>query len=182
VKIIYHCYGQAHSSITAANLHLGRLPRHRRATLEEICHQPCFDRAEPHQVGWPQLMGTDEWGHAVYVVGLACGRRALQAALRDFLRLSGVAPDEFLLVDALQHAGLPMRVGGYTSRRLGLVWPGRLLTAAGVWLQYPRFCALVEQVRAHLDRSWSFLDNVLDRGEPALPTHGEAVRCDSPPP
>lgn len=163
MKIIYHCYGQAHSSVTAANIHLGHLPRQRRATLAEIYHQPCFDRTLSHQLGRPQLMGTDEWGHSVYVIGLAGGSRTLRQAVIDFLRLNGVAKGEFLLVNALQHAGLPMRIGGYTSRRLGLIWPGRPLSAAGVWLQYRRFLALVEAVRKRLDHPWLFQDNELDR-------------------
>lgn len=163
MKVIYHCYGQAHSSVTAANIHLGHLPRHRRATLAEICRQPCFDRTLQHQLGTPQLMGIDEWGNPVYVVGLAGGRRTLERAVADFLRLQGVAEGEFLLVNALQHAGLPMRIGGYASRRLGLIWPGRPLSAIGVWVKYRRFVALVEAVRNRLDHPWRFQDNVLDR-------------------
>jgi hypothetical protein len=147
MKVIYHCYGQAHSSVTAANLHLGNLPRHRRATLSEIAHQPCFDRTESYELGRPLLMGTDEWGSEVYVIGLAGGRRALERAVQEFLIRSGVDPGAFLFADALQHAGVPLRIGGYTSRRLGLIWPGRPLSALGVWLKYPRFVHLVDSVR-----------------------------------
>ncbi|MFZ5813680.1 MAG: DUF3189 family protein [Bacillota bacterium] len=147
MRIIYHCYGQAHSSVTAANIHLGHLPRHRRATVAEIQHQPCFDRTEAHQLGRPCLMGTDEWGHQVYVLGLAGGRLAMVRAVQEFLVAGGVDPAAFLFVNALQHAGVPLRIGGYTSRRLGLIWPGRPLSALGVYLKYPRFVALVDQVR-----------------------------------
>lgn len=147
MKLFYHCYGQAHSSVTAANIHLGHLPRHRRATLTEIQHQPCFDRTQEYELGVPRLMGTDEWGNQVYVIGLAGGKRAMERAVQDFLVAGSIAPTDFLFANALQVAGLPLRVGGYTSRRLGLIWPGRPLSAVGVWLKYPRFVALVEQVR-----------------------------------
>jgi len=146
MKIIYHCYGQAHSSITAANIHLGRLPRERRATVAEIQRQPGFDQTQPHELGTPRLMGVDGSGHEVYVIGLAGGRRSLEPALQQFLEESGVAPERFLFANALQHAGLPMRIGGYASRRLGLVWLGRPLSALGVYLKYPRFVALVESI------------------------------------
>lgn len=147
MKVIYHCYGQAHSSVTAANIHLGNLPRHRRPTVQEIQHQPCFDRTLDHELGAPRLMGTDEWGSEVYVIGLAGGRRAMEQAVQEFLLRSGVDPSAFLFANALQHAGVPLRIGGYTSRRLGLIWPGRPLSALGVWLKYPRFVHLVESVR-----------------------------------
>lgn len=147
MRVFYHCYGQAHSSVTAANIHLGHLPRHWRATLAEIAHQPCFDRTREYELGQPRLMGTDEWGNEVYVIGLAGGKRAMEQAITDFLVAGGVAPSAFLFANALQHAGVPMRIGGYTSRRLGLIWPGRPLSALGVWLKYPGFVALVEQVR-----------------------------------
>lgn len=146
MKIFYHCYGQAHSSVTAANIHLGHLPRHRRAGLWEILHQPCFDRTEEYELGIPRLMGTDTAGNEVYVVGLAGGKRAMVRALSDFLLAQGVEPSAFRFVNALQHAGVPLRIGGYTSRRLGLIWPGRPLSALGVWLKYPRFVSLVEEV------------------------------------
>lgn len=147
MKVIYHCYGQAHSSVTAANIHLGNLPRHRRPTVTEIEHQPCFDRTEDYELGVPRLMGTDEWGNEVYVIGLAGGKRAMEQAVQDFLVRSGVDPDDFLFANALQHAGVPLRIGGYTSRRLGLIWPGRPLSAIGVWLKYPRFAHLAQSVR-----------------------------------
>lgn len=146
MKVIYHCYGQAHSSVTAANIHLGHLPRHRLPTLTEIQHQPLFDRTEEHELGTPRLMGMDGWGNEVYVIGLAGGKKALERALIDFLTISGVGRSEFLFVYALQHAGVPLRIGGYTSRRLGLVWPGRPLSAVGVWLKYRRFVSLVDGV------------------------------------
>ncbi|MFZ5828071.1 MAG: DUF3189 family protein [Bacillota bacterium] len=147
MKLFYHCYGQAHTSVTAANIHLGHLPRHRRATLAEILHQPCFDRTEEYELGVPQLMGADEWGNQVYVLGLAGGKRPMERVCQDFLAAAGVDSGEFLFANAVQHAGVPLRVGGYTSRRLGLIWPGRPLSALGVWLKYRRFVALVEQVR-----------------------------------
>ncbi len=147
MRIIYHCYGQAHSSVTAANIHLGHLPRHRRASIAEIRHQPCFDRTQPHELGIPRLMGVDEAGHEVYVIGLAGGKRALEPALREFLERSGIDPAAFLFANALQHAGVPLRIGGYTSRRLGVVWLGRPLSALGVYLKYPAFVDLVHRVR-----------------------------------
>jgi hypothetical protein len=150
MKIFYHCYGSAHSSVTAANLHLGLLPRARRPPLAEILHQPLFDRALHCDVGRPILMGADEWGHEVFVIGLAAGKKPLAGALADFAALHGVGRHQLLMVDALGAAGWTLRVGGYLSRRIGLVRLGRPLSAAGVWANYWAFVAIVETV---LDRA-----------------------------
>jgi hypothetical protein len=147
MKVIYYCYGSAHSSVTAANLHLGHLPLDRRPRPGEIAHQPLFDRCEDYQVGELRLMGTDEWGHEVYVLGLAGGRKVMAHALRDFLRAAGVDDSALLLEDALAHAGVLLRIGGYSSRRLGLIWLGRPLCALGVWLKYQGFTGHVRRVR-----------------------------------
>lgn len=147
MRIIYHCFGQAHSSVTAAHIHLGHLPCDRRPTLREIIRQPGFDQAADSEIGRPRLMGIDAAGHEVYVIGLGGGKRALEQAVSAFLTQSGVDPQRFLFANALQHAGLPLRIGGFTSRRLGLIWPGRPLAALGIWHKYPRFLALVEAVR-----------------------------------
>jgi hypothetical protein len=144
MKIFYCCYGSAHSSVTAANIHLGYLPITRRASPLEILHQPLFDRTEGHQLGEPRLMGRDDWGNEVYVIGLAGGKNILMPALRDFIALNGISREQVLFEDVLIHAGVPLRIGGYTSRRLGLVPLGRPLCVLGVWLKYSRF---VEHVR-----------------------------------
>jgi hypothetical protein len=152
MKIFYHCYGSAHSSVTAANLHLGVLPLTRRAQLSEIAHQPLFDQAEAWQVGLPQYMGSDEWCNQIYVIGLAGGRHSLAAGLVDFLQAQLVDMSQVLLVDALRSASVPLRIGGYTSRRLGLTALGRPLAAWGVWLKYHRYVQHVREIRAKVSR------------------------------
>lgn len=146
MRLFYCCYGSAHSSVTAANIHLGHLPGNRRATLGEILHQPLFDRAADYEVGIPREMGTDERGNEILVLGLAGGRQAMVQALTDFLTALGIQRSQAIFCDALQHAGVLMRIGGYCSRRLGWVWLGRPLCAGGVF-KYPRFVHHVRQVR-----------------------------------
>ena len=46
MKVIYHCYGRAHSSVIAAYLHLGKLPMQGPVTKEQIMAVPEFDLAE----------------------------------------------------------------------------------------------------------------------------------------
>ncbi|HEX3010797.1 MAG TPA: DUF3189 family protein, partial [Syntrophomonadaceae bacterium] len=36
MKIIYHCFGGSHSSVTAAAIHLGLIEKHRPPSMEEL--------------------------------------------------------------------------------------------------------------------------------------------------
>lgn len=152
MKIFYHCYGSAHSSITAANIHLGHLPAHRRASVRELRNQPLFDRARHQDIGTPWFLGNDADGCEVYSIGLHSGRRNLAAALMDFLSAVGVDAGDVIIDDALQHGNWALRVGGVLSRRLGLVDVGRPLSAWGIWMKYWSFIALVDLVRAEARR------------------------------
>ena len=44
MKIIYHCFGGSHSSVSAAALHLGLLDRQRTPTEEELVRIPYYDK------------------------------------------------------------------------------------------------------------------------------------------
>ncbi|HBL35289.1 MAG TPA: hypothetical protein DDZ55_00610, partial [Firmicutes bacterium] len=59
MKIIYHCYGRAHSSVVASQLHLGNLPMVGPVTKEAIMAIPEFDLAEAADWGEPYLVGRD---------------------------------------------------------------------------------------------------------------------------
>jgi hypothetical protein len=147
MRLFYYCYGSAHSSVSAANLHLGHLPLDRRPAVSEIIHQPLFDRCQDWEVGEPRHMGTDEAGNDIYIIGLAGGKREMAQALLDFLAAEGVETAGVRFEDVLQHAGVLMRIGGYSSRRLGLVGFGRPLCAVGVWLKYRLFAEHVRRVK-----------------------------------
>ena len=43
MKIIYNCYGGAHSSVTAAAIHLQMLPETRKPSAAELLNLPYYD-------------------------------------------------------------------------------------------------------------------------------------------
>lgn len=151
LRIFYSCYGSAHSSIMASAVHLGMLPADRRPTCREIIGLPWFDRMENRQIGTPLFIGRDERGIEVYAIGFRSGRYILTQAVLSLLRIFGIPEQEMLLVNTLVYANLLTRCGGFLSRRLGLVSVGRPLAGLGIWLSYPDFAALVEEVKTKRD-------------------------------
>lgn len=147
--VLYHCYSANHTSVTAANVHLGRLPRDRQATYHEILSQPGFDRTHRRHMGTPLPMGTDPRGHRVYCWGLGAGKERLAEAALQLVREAGGRTDHLLPVSVLNAANWWMRIGGWLSRRADLVAPGRPVVTFGTWLAYRALvrCALSAQDR-----------------------------------
>ena len=154
MMVVYHCFGGTHTSAVAAAIHLGRLPRDRIPRAEELLRLPLFDRVSASDWGQLTEVGRDGFGHRVFVMGRGPGGVAtVRALLSGFCLAGGPGQgDGLLLVDTLPAAGWPMRVGGYLSRRVGLVSLGRPLVIWGTQKAYPRLVELVRQVEQGLTR------------------------------
>lgn len=143
--VVYHCFGGAHTSVVAGALHLGLLPE--RPTWRQVAEFPAFDRPLTRDRGYPLYLGTDERGRRVYAMGRGRDARAAALVLEGLLRALGLE-GRVASYDTLECAGPLTKLGGYLSRRLGLVWPGRRLVAVGVTRDIPRLLRVVERARA----------------------------------
>ncbi|HBV96941.1 MAG TPA: hypothetical protein DEF36_07835 [Desulfotomaculum sp.] len=145
MKVIYHCYGGAHSSVTAANIHLGLMPGKRTPGYNELINQKLFDHNQFKDSGRIIFMGHDGRGNEVYIVG----RRSRPSLLYDTTEcLSyafGINSRSYLLVDVASHVNIIMKAGGILSRRLGLVSIGRPLVTWGTLISYRGILKLVEK-------------------------------------
>ncbi len=148
--VFYHCFGSAHSSVVSAALHLGLLPRDRVPRAGEICRLPYYDRVDNDEIGTPFPFGTDEKGYEVYIIGTGEGKKLIPKLIAEFLSLYGIPASNLYFVDALRNANWQVRVGGFLSRRVGLVVPGRYLTVVGIRRNYPAFVEAVEGVKDRL--------------------------------
>lgn len=160
--IVYTCYGGAHSSPVAAAIHLGLLPRTDTPTPAQIASIPLFDASSSADRGRLVLAGSDRDGVPVYVLGRGKeGPEVMQQAVRSGLLLAGteriagsagggLGNERILFVDTMPCVNPTMRLGGYTSRRLGFIKSGRPIVAFGTTRAYPRLVQLVERVQAYI--------------------------------
>lgn len=158
-KVIYQCYGGAHSSIVAAAIHTLILNREEIPTSEEFLQVPYFDKGRKEEVGRLIFFGTAQGGVEVFAMGMGRGSQVLKNVLSCFLQDDGVSSWDFLLVNTLSRVNLPTRVGGFLSRGLGLVSFGRPLILWGMKASYYSFVQLVEEVEKKI-RLWE-----LDEGK-----------------
>jgi hypothetical protein len=151
VKVVYHCYGSAHSSVTAAAIHLDLLPRNRLPTRAQLLAVPRFDRTLTRELGTPFFLGRDQAGREVYALGRGPAARLVLNCLESLVEIIGASPVAVVAINALPSASRLTTVGGTLSRSFGWVWPGRNLALWGVRRRYRRLVRLVEQTERLLN-------------------------------
>ena len=150
MKIIYYCYGGAHSSVLSAAIHVGMLPTYRIPQEEEFFSIPNFDITPNSSIGTPLYMGVDGWGNEVYCMGLGMHKEKILSSIlflekhnKDFLC------NQVIFIYALPIADILVRIGGFLSRRLGIISLGRPLVIRGLQRKYFEFVKLVNRVKSH---------------------------------
>lgn len=146
MKIIYHCYGGSHSSVIAAALHLGWLSKNQVPSFQEMLSLPYFDKTTNNDFGTIRYMGVDEYGNEVYVLGKkGMGDRCTQI-LNGVAHLLGKEQD-ILAVNCMNRVNWLMKLGGFASRRMGLVGMGRPVLNIGTRKAFMNLVNLVEITR-----------------------------------
>lgn len=146
MKIIYHCYGGTHSSVTAAGIHLGLLPRDRVPGYDELLRQNLFDRQDISDLGKIVHMGHDGLGNEIYVVGRRSRPKLLYNVVEGLTELFGIERDSIMLVDVSSCVTSSMKAGGFMSRKMGLVRFGRPIVAWGTLRNYRQLVTVVQDV------------------------------------
>ena len=148
MHIIYHCYGGAHSSVTAASIHLGLISPQKLPTAEEIMSLPFYDVPTQQEHGFLRFLGSDQKGNRIYIVGRRGLKKCFPALVESLAGLLEIPKEELLIVDTVPHVNWMMMLGGYLSRRLGVVSLGRSLVIRGTLKAYPDFVNLVRGIQA----------------------------------
>ncbi len=160
MKIIYHCYGGAHSSVVAAAVHLGELPKDSKPRSEDILKCAYFDEVPSVKIGIIHYLGKDEEGNDIYNMGCGNAGKIIEKALPEILNIYGIKSDDLYLINTLKCVNWTMRLGGYLSRSLKLTRIGRPLVIMGTIAAFPAIVKLVEkskeEIRAALREARSY--------------------------
>lgn len=146
MKIVYHCYGGAHSSIMAAGVHLGLVPTDRTPTVEELRRIPLFDEPVGKDHGIIRFMGRDEYDNEIYTLGRRKVGIQIKKVLTGMADVAGIS-GELVLVDVLNYVNWQMMLGGFSSRKLGLVSLGRPVVTWGSQRFFWDIRNVVQQVK-----------------------------------
>ena len=146
MKIIYHCYGGAHSSVTAAAIHLGWLPTDRLPAKAELMGLPYFERTTDKDHGHIRFMGQDQYGNEIFVLGRRNCAKVFENMAKGLVTVFGEATEEYMFFNVMPYVNWRMMLGGYTSRRLGIIYFGRPIILAGVIASYWKIVSFVQRV------------------------------------
>jgi len=131
----------------AAALHLGLLDNTRVPGEKELLQIPLFDGTWEHDHGRLFFFGFDEQQREVYVLGKRGLGQRLNTIVARAAVAAGIAPGDYLLVDALPYVSWLMVVGGYSSRRLRWEKAGRKVVIKGIQTFFWQIVNKVEQVK-----------------------------------
>lgn len=148
LKIIYHCFGGTHSSVTAAAFHLGMLPSDRKPQAGELLAIPFFDARDSNDHGYITLMGVDGQGNEIYFVGQRGSPQLLENIIHGLARQFDIPPNQYKLVNVMYKVNFSMRLGGFMSRRFKWIYPGRPLVTWGTINAFRKITNLVLRVKA----------------------------------
>lgn len=147
MHIIYHCVGGAHSSPTAAAIHLNMLPTDHIPNKLDILNLPFFDTLEKKDRGKIIYRGTDEFDNKVYTLGRQFIPDIIINSIKDMWGILNQKEDDLLIVNTLPSVNLLMKIGGFSSRRLNLVKFGRPIVLHGTLSAYTNIVKIVKETK-----------------------------------
>lgn len=145
--IIYHCVGGTHSSALTAAIHLDLLPSNRKPSSKDITSISFFDTLVKEDQGKILFRGQDADGNKIYTLSRQFVPQLVLPAVKDAWELAGGRREELLIVNTMPAVNLLMRIGGFSSRRLGLVSFGRPLVTKGAINAYDTLTKIVNNTK-----------------------------------
>jgi hypothetical protein len=150
--IIYHDVGGAHSSCVCANIHINKLKMDKIPNEEEILSLPTFDKITKTEYGRLIYIGTDEFGAKVYTLARMRSKKYVIPAISDMYQLLNGDMNGFFIADTSPTVNNLMRLGGISSRVLGLVSFGRPIVAKGTLQGYTQMAELVKTTKEYMSK------------------------------
>ncbi len=149
MKIIYHCFGGSHSSVTTAALHLGLLSQERLPTPQELMSLPYYDKTNDDDFGTIHYMGQDEQGHEIYILGKKSLGNRFSHLMMGVAAVLG-KEDQIMVVNVMDRVNISMKMGGFTSRRIGMPFMGRPVVIQGTRQAFAAMVSLVEVIKVRI--------------------------------
>lgn len=152
MMVIYHDFGGTHSSCVAANIHINILQCDVVPDKVKLHCLPTFDKIQSTDMGCLKYIGEDEFGAKVYTLYRRRAAKFVIPAIRDMYNLlMGTKNNEGLyLVDTAPAVNSLMAIGGFTSRRLGIICIGRPIVTYGTIRNYKTIANIVERVKKQM--------------------------------
>lgn len=148
--VVYHDVGGAHSSCVAANIHINKLPIDEVPDKKKVLAMPTFDNLKGKDHGHLIYIGVDEFGAKVFTLSRMYKPDLVIPAISDMYTILNGNSEGIYLVDTSPTVNNYMRIGGFSSRVLGMVGFGRPIVTYGTLKSYKKISKLVESVKQRM--------------------------------
>lgn len=148
--VIYHDVGGCHSSVTAANIHIGKLPIDKTPSKAELLDLQNFDNLTKNEQGKLMFAGVDEFGAKVFTLSRQYHANLVIPAICDMYKINTGSLEGLILSDTYPSVNNLMKIGGFSSRRLGLVAFGRPIVTKGTLKAYPQIIEIVNKTKEYI--------------------------------
>ena len=128
-------------------MHLGMLPKSRTATNREILSIPYYDNITSKHYGRIIHRGIDEYGNSIYTLSRQFSGKLMIRALTDLSVILSGNENQVVLVNVSPAVNTVMKIGGFLSRKLHLVWPGRTIVLWGSRRAYMDIAGIVQRTK-----------------------------------
>lgn len=145
MKVIYSSYWGSYLAVVAASLHLG-LINSRLLSVEKIVRLPFFGKLKKQDLGEMKLMGSDNRGRRVYVMGTKRSGRIIERTFKGFAQIYGLEKEAVEFIDLMDYNNFYMGMGIFLIDRLGLRNIGMILLFHGIKKSFGRLRAMVSKV------------------------------------
>ncbi|MFZ5943476.1 MAG: DUF3189 family protein [Bacillota bacterium] len=147
MHVIYNCYGGSHSSVTAACIHAGLLEEGQIPTAQQLLGLPYYDQQIAEDHGHIRFIGEDNFGNKIYITSKHNLSNNYQTIMRSIASIIEIPNEELVFIDTMPYVNFLMVIGGYLSRRLGLVKIGRPIVIKGTQIAFKNFSSLVNSIK-----------------------------------
>lgn len=151
--VIYHDVGGSHSSCVAAALHTSKLPMNRIPDKNELLALPTFDKITKAEHGRLIYIGDDEFGAKVYTLCRQYKENLVIPAISDMYKIMNGSIEGFFLANTSPTVNTLMKIGGFSSRKLGWASFGRPIVTKGTLDAYPEIINLVKTTKDYIKRA-----------------------------
>jgi len=152
LHIIYNCYGGSHSSVTAASIHAGLLKDNVVPTSSQLLKLPYYDKQVAKDHGLIRYMGEDEYKNKIYITSKHNLGSNYETIMRSLACIMEISNEKLVFVDTMPYVNWLMVIGGFLSRRLGIVFLGRPIVIKGTQISFLKFTHLVNIIKIKYGR------------------------------
>ncbi|KJS83435.1 MAG: hypothetical protein JM58_12685 [Peptococcaceae bacterium BICA1-8] len=152
MHIIYNCYGGSHSSVTAASIHVGILKDNVIPNGCQLLNLPYYDKQVAKDHGFIRYIGEDEYRNKIYITSKHNLGRNYETIMRSLVCIMDLSNEKLVFVDTMPYVNWLMVIGGFLSRRLGIVSLGRPIVIKGTQISFLKFTQLVNIIKIKYGR------------------------------